>query len=253
MAGAHGEAPAQPEGGAAPPSGTLFSGRPARPSTKETEMNMKTAPSGVAALAHMLGMARTKTKAEGTPPPGEEDKEKPKGEGEPTPPEDKPKSEGEPAPPEDKPKSEGPGEEDPEDKPKGEGEPMPPEDKPKGDGPTEEDPDEEMRGDAPAAAARRRERARCAAILSAPEAEANPALARQLAFATALPRGEALAILKGAGAPAAKAGLSGRMAASGQPSIPPDAPAKDPSASAADRMAARMASAGGNRVKPRAA
>ena len=68
----------------------------------------------------------------------------------------------------------------------------------KGDEPDAEDddPDDEMRGKSASAAARRRERARCAAIFSSKFAAKNPALAANLAFNTALPRIEALALLE---------------------------------------------------------
>lgn len=74
-------------------------------------------------------------------------------------------------------------------------------DEPDGD----EDPDKEMRGNSPIAAARRRERARCAAIFASAAAGRNPVLAAKLAFNTAMPRDEALAVLEGTPAPAAAA------------------------------------------------
>lgn len=74
-------------------------------------------------------------------------------------------------------------------------------DEPDGD----EDPDKEMRGNSPIAAARRRERARCAAIFASPAAGRNPVLAAKLAFTTSMPRTEALAVLEGTPAPAAAA------------------------------------------------
>lgn len=66
----------------------------------------------------------------------------------------------------------------------------------------DDDKDEEMRGNSAAAQARRRERARCAAIFNDPAAAANVALAASLAFETSMSRGEALKVLR-ASAPAA--------------------------------------------------
>lgn len=73
-----------------------------------------------------------------------------------------------------------------------------------------DDPDSEMRGRSAAAAARRRERARCAAILAHPAASLRADYAGHLAFNTRLSRREAIALLKAA--PKAGGGLSGRMA-----------------------------------------
>lgn len=61
----------------------------------------------------------------------------------------------------------------------------------------DEDDEEEMRGRSAVAAARRRERGRCAAIFNDKAAARNPQLAAQLAFNTAMTRGEAIAVLRG--------------------------------------------------------
>jgi hypothetical protein len=59
-----------------------------------------------------------------------------------------------------------------------------------------EDSDEEMRGDSAAANARRRERARCAAIMNCQAAARNPALAANLAFKSSLGRTQAVQLLE---------------------------------------------------------
>jgi len=69
----------------------------------------------------------------------------------------------------------------------------------------EDDPADEMRGSSALAAARRRERARCAAILRSEFAEGRRALAAHLAFNTAMTRSEAIAFLKTCPAAAAPA------------------------------------------------
>ncbi len=56
--------------------------------------------------------------------------------------------------------------------------------------------DAEMTGGGPLAAARERERSRIAAILGAPEAASRMPLAIALATTTALPRGQALALMQ---------------------------------------------------------
>lgn len=66
----------------------------------------------------------------------------------------------------------------------------------------EDDKDEEMRGKSAAASARRRERARCAAIFASKSAGKNPALAANLAFNTSMTRKEALVVLESTPAPA---------------------------------------------------
>jgi hypothetical protein len=65
-------------------------------------------------------------------------------------------------------------------------------DEPDGD----EDPDKEMSGNSPAAAARRRERARCAAIFACKAAGRNPEMAAALAFTTSMSRTAAIAALE---------------------------------------------------------
>lgn len=62
--------------------------------------------------------------------------------------------------------------------------------------PDAEDDDDEMRGKSAAASARRRERARCAAIMGSKAAGRNVELAANLAFKTSMTRQEALAILR---------------------------------------------------------
>ena len=73
------------------------------------------------------------------------------------------------------------------------------------DDPDAEDDDDEMRGKSAVAQARRRERARCAAIFGSRHAANNPVLAASLAFNTSMTRQEALDVLRDtpAGAPAA--------------------------------------------------
>lgn len=65
----------------------------------------------------------------------------------------------------------------------------------------EEDAEEEMRSDSPEAQARRRERARCAAILTSAGGLKLPELAYALAFRTRLSRRESLAVLADATEP----------------------------------------------------
>ena len=78
--------------------------------------------------------------------------------------------------------------------------PAPPK-RPAAPGLSDEDSDVEMRGDSEVARARRRERARCKAILMSDVGLRNPALAQGLAFRTGMPRSEALATLAAVPAP----------------------------------------------------
>lgn len=71
-----------------------------------------------------------------------------------------------------------------------------------------DDDEEEMRGRSTAARARRRERARCAAIFACTHAAGNVALAANLAFKTTLTRKEAIAVLRDT--PASASASSGR-------------------------------------------
>jgi hypothetical protein len=68
---------------------------------------------------------------------------------------------------------------------------------------TDPDAEHEMSGDSLQARARRREQARCAAILGSPEGQCNPVLAANLAFKTRATRTDAIAVL--AAVPAAAA------------------------------------------------
>jgi hypothetical protein len=65
----------------------------------------------------------------------------------------------------------------------------------------DDDEKHEMSGRSAAASARRRERARCAAIFASKAAAANPALAASLAFETTMTRKEALAVMRSQPAP----------------------------------------------------
>lgn len=68
--------------------------------------------------------------------------------------------------------------------------------------PDAEDDEGEMRGKSSAARARRREQARCAAIMGSKAAARNPVLAANLAFKTRMTRAEAIETLEGTPAPA---------------------------------------------------
>jgi hypothetical protein len=72
------------------------------------------------------------------------------------------------------------------------------------DDPDAEDDEDEMRGKSSASSARRRERARCAAIFGSKAAGRNPVLAANLAFKTTMTRKQALLVLEGT--PAAATG-----------------------------------------------
>lgn len=72
---------------------------------------------------------------------------------------------------------------------------------------------DEMAGDSPTASARRRERARCEAIITSTAGQAHGALARKLAFESRVPRVEALQLLEAQPAPFDRAGASAARAA----------------------------------------
>jgi hypothetical protein len=81
----------------------------------------------------------------------------------------------------------------------------------------DEDPDEEVRGKSAAATARRRERARCAAIFGSKHAQGRVALAAHFAFNTTMTRSEAIGALKDAPmAAATRTPNSARQAANPQ-------------------------------------
>lgn len=87
----------------------------------------------------------------------------------------------------------------------------------------EDDDEEEMKGKSAAASARRRERARCAAIFASPHAARNVALAASLAFKTTLTRQEAIAVLRdtpagGASASEGRQNRNPRLGAGGEQS-----------------------------------
>lgn len=90
------------------------------------------------------------------------------------------------------------------------------------------DGDEDDEADPQARAARKRERARCAAIFGSKSAGKRPDLAAHLAFNTGLPRREAIGLLKAAAAgdePGKIVGLSSRMEAYGELRVSGSAPA----------------------------
>lgn len=167
------------------------------------------------AIMRAVGNGR---RVEDAPSPDDEDKNKPAAEGDqPVDDEDKPEAEDDPE--KDKePSAEG---NDPDPEPDG-------------------DPDDtkDMR------AARRAERARIAAILTAPGAEANPGLAAHLAFKTDDPAPKAVAAL--AASSPAGGRLAGRMAAANQPKLGSSA-----SPSAAGDRASRIAAAAGSMINRR--
>lgn len=179
-------------------------------------------------FTHLLSFGR-RPKAEGTPPA--EDANKPK-EG----------TDGEPADPEDEPTD--PAATDPQNDPAAENKPTDPE-------AGEDDPAEEMHGTSAVAEARRRERARCAAIFASAGAGADPALAARLAFNTTLPRAEAIAALGDGSAPRGRrSGLDERMTAAPTPHVTPGAAAADPKAGMVDGMASLMRKAAGRLAAP---
>jgi len=80
--------------------------------------------------------------------------------------------------------------------------------------PFDDDPDEEMHGNTPVAAARHRERARCAAIVMSSAGLKHPQVAYALAFQSSLSVAEAVAALEGMQA-GEWAHLTARRAAAG--------------------------------------
>lgn len=160
-------------------------------------MSLATRLAGKISFAHLAGIgSRKSASAEGDEPEKKDDDEKAKAAAAESDEDKKPDAEG------DKPdeKAEGSGAED---EPDGDEkkDAKAEHDEPDGD----EDPDKEMRGNSPAAAARRRERARCAAIFGSKAAARNPVLAAKLAFNTSMSRTEALEVLEGSPAPASAA------------------------------------------------
>ena len=99
------------------------------------------------------------------------------------------------------------------------------------------------KGDAKATAARKRERARCAAIFASKHAATRPDLAAHLAFETGMGRKAACAMLRtaAAGSEPGRRGLDGRMAAIDQPRPGAGGPSgKPPIASSWDAAASRV-------------
>lgn len=109
--------------------------------------------------------------------------------------------------------------------------------------PDAEDDDEEMRGNSACAKARRRERARCAAIFASPAAANNPVLAANLAFQTSMSRKEALAVLEST--PGARGTNPTRSA--GNPNIGGQAPAPSKQQAIASRWDDAFARVPGHR------
>jgi hypothetical protein len=89
-----------------------------------------------------------------------------------------------------------------------------------------DDDEEELKGKGKRASARRRERARCRAIMNSPAAAANPAAAVHLALNTGIPRKMALSLLAALPAAGASSGLDAAMAAEGRPNLGPGATTK---------------------------
>ena len=101
------------------------------------------------------------------------------------------------------------------------------------DGDDDDAEDKEDKKDAKATAARRRERARCAAIFASKHAATRPDMAAHYAFATNLTRREARTALAAvaAGQPQSAGGLAGRMAGMEQLRPGAGAPSGKPSVS----------------------
>jgi hypothetical protein len=90
--------------------------------------------------------------------------------------------------------------------------------------PEDDDPENELAGNSPLAQARRRERARCAAILGCAAAGQNVSLARALAFNTRLQRHEAIALLESTPAPVPRGAAGRRDRDARNPSLGVDSP-----------------------------
>jgi broad specificity phosphatase PhoE len=110
----------------------------------------------------------------------------------------------------------------------------------------EDDEEEEMRGKSAAASARRRERARCAAIFGSKAAGRNPVLAANLAFNTSMTRKEALAVLESTPASIGTAEFAGGRAAR-NPAIGSGAPSTNRTQQTASRWDAAFKKASGRR------
>lgn len=111
--------------------------------------------------------------------------------------------------------------------------------------------DDEARGKKGRAvrAARRHERARCAAILTHPAAARAPELAARLAFATRLPRSEAVALLDAAPASAGTGnrGIDARMSSQAPPRVASSPAGAAAPGSEAEQLAASILAAGRKR------
>ena len=86
----------------------------------------------------------------------------------------------------------------------------------------DDDDDEEMSGNSASAKARRRERARCAAIFASPAAGIRPDVAAHVAFNTNMSRGDAIAMLDSVSAghqAPSRQGLGSRMADAAVPHV----------------------------------
>jgi hypothetical protein len=96
----------------------------------------------------------------------------------------------------------------------------------------DDDSDDEMRGKSANAKARRRERARCAAIFNCEAAGVRPDVAASLAFTTTMSRKEAISVLRSAaagGAPTRGASLADRMGKENPPNVTGDGGNSSPS------------------------
>ncbi|AQS88264.1 hypothetical protein AA101099_1780 [Neoasaia chiangmaiensis NBRC 101099] len=114
------------------------------------------------------------------------------------------------------------------------------------DGDDADDDDADDEEDPKARAARKRERARCAAIFGSKSAGKRPDLAAHLAFNTSLPRREAVSLLKAAaaGEEPKKTGLSARMESFGDFRVSGSAPSPNRRQAVTSSWDAAAASAG---------